>query len=107
MKRTFSVFAVVLFSGFAGHSALAYCRSPGNAPEAPRAHHKPNTPNCLENVRYGEEHDCDQYALDRYRREVDRYVQDLEDYAEEARRYSQEAEKYARCEMAEIRETLN
>lgn len=107
MNKMIAALSVVLIFSFAASPAYAYCRAPGAAPEAPRSYDKPKQPNCMRNARYGEKPDCDQYELDRYRREADRYLQKLQEYAEEAQGYAKEAAAYAQCEAAEMRETLN
>ncbi len=107
MKKTLIIAIAALFIGSIGNTALAYCRDPGSAPEPPRSYDKPRKPSCLQNVRYGEEPECDHYELDRYRDEVDAYIEKLQDFADDSQRYAQEASKYAQCEAAEAREALN
>lgn len=97
---------LVCVMSFVANPAFAYCRDPGRAPEAPRSYDKPKKPACLENVRYGQEPECDQYELDRYQREADRYIEKLQTYADEAQDYAKEALKFAQCEATETRESL-
>ena len=106
MKKTLCSLLLVLTFSLTATSAFAYCRAPGRAPEAPRSYDKPRAPNCLQDARYGEEPDCDDYELDRYEREVERYLEKLQDYADDAQRYAQEAAEYAQCEAAETRENI-
>jgi len=77
MKKTLCVVSCVLTVSLSATSAFAYCRAPGRAPEAPRSYDKPRVPNCLQDARYGEEPECDDFELDRYEREVDRYLEKL------------------------------
>lgn len=93
-------------------SAAARCSEPslyGSPPVAPRSYHKPDVPYCLNTYSYSQEHTCQDWELDSYKREVSDYIEKLNDYIQEASDfagqvnvYVGEVESYAKCEADEV-----
>ncbi len=92
--------------------AGAFCSEPYGKltlPDAPGSYGRPNVPYCLSGYKWSGKHECDDWELDSYKREVSNYIDQLNTYVNEAnevarkaQRFAQEAYDYATCEADEV-----
>ncbi len=81
-------FCILLFPAF----AFSYC----SEPSAPLGG-VPSKPFCGS---LGDLSDCDQWDIDRYKREIEEYIDEMREYAEDAI-------EYAQCEQEEATQEWN
>lgn len=107
MFRYFATIAIAMVVAPLSTGAFAYCSEPsaptfyGNKPD------EPFTPYCIDT--FSKTHNCSEWEIDSYNRDVEAYndalrsyQREVESYIDELSSYVDEAVTYAKCEISNL-----